>query len=151
MATTPRHDRTANLTLQIKYSCFVEDCERKCGTPEKRRRHLIDKHHYPKNFFFAVALHGIEGRRSLLEDHHARRARRSSSLTESITSRDADDGEVSQGADALTSNRKGPTRKEGEPPSPDQMDHLTSAMSELNVVPPSIRFGRGGRAGFARR
>ena len=30
------------------YGCFVEDCERKCSTPQKRRLHLIDKHGFPK-------------------------------------------------------------------------------------------------------
>ena len=39
-------------TLQAKgektYGCFVEDCDRKCSTPQKRRMHLIDKHGYPK-------------------------------------------------------------------------------------------------------
>ena len=30
------------------YGCFVEDCERKCSTPQKRRLHLIDKHMFPK-------------------------------------------------------------------------------------------------------
>ena len=39
-------------TLQAKgertYACFVEDCERKCSTPQKRRLHLIDKHGFPK-------------------------------------------------------------------------------------------------------
>lgn len=30
------------------YGCFVEDCERKCSTPQKRRMHLIDKHMFPK-------------------------------------------------------------------------------------------------------
>jgi hypothetical protein len=39
-------------TLQAKgektYACFVEDCDRKCSTPQKRRLHLIDKHGFPK-------------------------------------------------------------------------------------------------------
>ena len=30
------------------YACFVEDCDRKCSTPQKRRLHLIDKHGFPK-------------------------------------------------------------------------------------------------------
>ncbi|KAE8410905.1 hypothetical protein BDV36DRAFT_289183 [Aspergillus pseudocaelatus] len=30
------------------YGCFIEDCERKCSTPQKRRMHLIDKHMFPK-------------------------------------------------------------------------------------------------------
>lgn len=57
----------------IQFSCFVEDCGRKCRTPQKRRLHLIDKHMFPKNYFFAVTKAGIDGRRSLLTDGHARR------------------------------------------------------------------------------
>lgn len=30
------------------YGCFVEDCDRKCSTPQKRRLHLIDKHMFPR-------------------------------------------------------------------------------------------------------
>jgi hypothetical protein len=67
-----------------KFSCFVEDCERKCRTPQKRRLHLIDKHMYPKNFFFAVTKSGIDGRRSLLSDNIHRR-RRSSTTTTTTT------------------------------------------------------------------
>ena len=37
--------------------------------------HLIDKHCYPKNYFFAVTREGVDGRRSmLLEGGHRRRA-----------------------------------------------------------------------------
>ena len=39
-------------TLQAKgektYGCYVEDCDRKCSTPQKRRLHLIDKHGFQK-------------------------------------------------------------------------------------------------------
>lgn len=30
------------------YGCFVEGCERKCSTLQKRRMHLIDKHMFPR-------------------------------------------------------------------------------------------------------
>lgn len=32
----------------MQFGCFVEGCERKCSTPQKRRRHLIDKHMFPR-------------------------------------------------------------------------------------------------------
>lgn len=32
----------------VQYGCFVEDCEKKCSTPQKRRMHLVDKHMFPK-------------------------------------------------------------------------------------------------------
>ncbi|KAF9913777.1 hypothetical protein BX616_009603 [Lobosporangium transversale] len=41
------------------YQCFVEGCDRLCSTPVKRRRHLIDKHHYPKWFNFDLVLTGV--------------------------------------------------------------------------------------------
>lgn len=28
--------------------CFVEDCDKLCADPAKRRLHVIDKHNYPK-------------------------------------------------------------------------------------------------------
>ncbi|KAK0722344.1 hypothetical protein B0T26DRAFT_702352 [Lasiosphaeria miniovina] len=55
------------------YSCLVEGCERKCMTPQKRRMHLIDKHMYPKNYFFGMIRDGIDGRQSLLLDGGRRR------------------------------------------------------------------------------
>ncbi|EIT72625.1 hypothetical protein F9C07_10878 [Aspergillus flavus] len=37
------------------YGCFIEDCERKCSTPQKRRMHLIDKHMFPKRAIITFA------------------------------------------------------------------------------------------------
>lgn len=31
-----------------QYQCFVEDCDKICSTPQKRRMHLTDKHIFPK-------------------------------------------------------------------------------------------------------
>ncbi|KJR82309.1 c2h2 type zinc finger domain containing protein [Sporothrix schenckii 1099-18] len=71
------------------YACFVEGCERKCGSSDKRRRHLIDKHSFPHNFFFSITQYGIDGRQSLLVDdgrrqHHHRRQ----SSTGTVTKKD---------------------------------------------------------------
>ena len=140
----------------IQYSCFVEGCERKCMTHQKRRMHLIDKHMYPKNFFFAVTKDGIDGRRSLLNDggHHRRR---SSTNTQTKESR--------RRASLLEAGNTGANEAYKSPPSPPavgekkstgteqvdkEMADLTGAMSSLQFVPPSIRFGRG-RAGFSKR
>ncbi|RYP25795.1 hypothetical protein DL768_011827 [Monosporascus sp. mg162] len=146
------------------YSCFVEGCDRKCRTPQKRRQHLIDKHLYPKNYFFAVTREGVDGRRSmLLEGGHRRRA------SSSATSTGAPNG-----AARRTSQRKAEAPKEGageskpvaeqkstqglEAKSPAKesvdvaMEDLTGAMSALQFVPPSIRFGRGrGKSGFSKK
>ncbi|KAK1826945.1 hypothetical protein QBC39DRAFT_394036 [Podospora conica] len=141
------------------YSCFVEDCEKKCSTPQKRRMHLIDKHIYPKNFFFAITRDGIDGRRSLLlEGGHRRRRSSLASMTgtkthASTSSQAAVGGE---GSKEPASQPQAPADQQVEKVpqgKPDVvMDDLSGAMSALQFVPPSIRFGRGGRkAGFAKR
>ncbi|KAH7162638.1 hypothetical protein B0J13DRAFT_15557 [Dactylonectria estremocensis] len=146
------------------YSCFVEGCERKCLTHQKRRMHLIDKHMYPKNFFFGVTKDGIDGRRSLLvEGHHRRRSstttqskesRRRASLLEATTSQ-TEAGTQTKEPTPKTTPPKKPEKTTAKAPDNDEsvdidMAGLTGAMSSLNFVPPSVRFGRG-RAGFSKR
>ncbi|KPM36828.1 hypothetical protein AK830_g9736 [Neonectria ditissima] len=150
------------------YSCFVEGCERKCMTHQKRRMHLIDKHMYPKNFFFAVTKDGIDGRRSLLIEsgHHRRRSstntqskesRRRASLLDAAGSQSQAQTQAGEITEANPKPAPSPkaekatekTPKTGGPVDSDMAD-LTGAMSALHFVPPSIRFGRG-RAGFAKR
>ncbi|KAF0327280.1 C2H2 type zinc finger domain protein [Colletotrichum asianum] len=150
------------------YSCFVEGCERKCMTPQKRRMHLIDKHMYPKNFFFAVTKEGIDGRRSLLVEggHHRRKS--SSAVNTKESKRKSSILETQGGGKQKEEGRKPPAEDEGKTssavsqpaaPTPDpterpdtEMEDLAGAMSALQFVPNSVRFGRGGgRAGFAKR
>lgn len=115
--------------------------------------HLIDKHMYPKNFFFAVTRDGIDGRRSLLLEGGHRRRR--SSVATAASQPPAES--CSSGPDPA--KEKPPTKANASSTTeqkPDEkpdiaMDDLTGAMSSLQFVPPSIRFGRGGRAGFAKR
>ncbi|KAK1756088.1 hypothetical protein QBC47DRAFT_379045 [Echria macrotheca] len=138
------------------YSCFVEGCERKCSTPQKRRMHLIDKHVYPKNFFFAVTRDGIDGRRSLLlEGGHRRRrssvaaaaaaAAKGQPSKQELPSVENSETAAEQSTVADTASSSGVSK-------PDVvMDDLAGAMSSLQFVPSSIRFGRGGRkTGFAK-
>ncbi|KAI9883027.1 MAG: hypothetical protein M1823_005204 [Watsoniomyces obsoletus] len=80
------------------YACFVEDCDRVCSAPPKRRLHLIDKHMYPKNYDFAIVNHGIDQRTSMLRSprehrrrssagfHTVHRERRRSATLESLRS-----------------------------------------------------------------
>ncbi|OHE96092.1 zinc finger protein [Colletotrichum orchidophilum] len=145
------------------YSCFVEGCERKCMTPQKRRMHLIDKHGFPKNYFFAVTKEGVDGRRSLLVEagHHRRKSsnafsitkgsKRRSSILDSSTSQG---GESQMSGDAVAKSEAGPVPAQlaTMERSDTEMEDLAGAMSALNFVPNSVRFGRGGgRAGFAKR
>ncbi|KAK1971904.1 zinc finger protein [Colletotrichum sublineola] len=145
------------------YSCFVEGCERKCMTPQKRRMHLIDKHSFPKNYFFAVTKEGIDGRRSLLVEggHHRRKSsgafgttkesKRRSGTQESSAPQARESGRPD---DAVTkiSTESPPTDPVTTERPDTEMDDLAGAMSALHFVPNSVRFGRGGgRAGFAKR
>lgn len=142
---------------------------------------MIDKHMYPKNFFFAVTRDGVDGRRSmLLEGGHRRRRSsldmkqvRRNSLVESGKAKqgpgpeashdegkemmpeerpDVDmDGGSSKARDESAVSVKHEGRTGAAPGRPDvDMDDLTGAMSSLKFVPRSVRFGRGGRAGFAK-
>lgn len=123
--------------------------------------HLIDKHMYPKNFFFAITRDGIDGRRSLLIEDRSRGRRQQQKLSaaaaprpvSSSQNRKGDEPGVVEKPNASTDGRptmeieqKSPDRQ------PDQdMEDLSSAMSSLKFVPMSVRFGRGGKAGFAKR
>ncbi|KAK4106098.1 hypothetical protein N658DRAFT_389780, partial [Parathielavia hyrcaniae] len=151
------HDSFAQLRREKgerTYSCFVEGCERKCSTPQKRKRHLIDKHMYPINFFFAITRDGIDGRRSLLVEGRSRRRRSSAAaapLPGSSQTWGQESGVTTQpseptdGSAAQDPGQISPERQ------PDQeMEDLSSAMSSLRFVPTSIRFGRGKKAGFAK-
>jgi hypothetical protein len=110
--------------------------------------HLIDKHMYPKNFFFAITREGVDGRRSmLLEGGHRRR--RSSTVTKQ--SRRNSLIEPGKGDEQTEPSVKDEDTSQSRTERTDvDMDELAGAMSSLNFVPRSIRFGRGGRAGFAK-
>ncbi|KAH0564782.1 hypothetical protein GP486_001827 [Trichoglossum hirsutum] len=157
------------------YACFVEDCDRKCSTPQKRRMHLIDKHMFPKDYDFRVINDGIDKRSSMLRSHHRRRnsaatqaaqieqrARRraslpaSSTVTENAKTFEESDPNKVVGGDTQESSRQTPS----EPPEPvnpldrpdEDMLDLAKSMSALRFVPPSVRFGRGrGKVGFSQR
>ncbi|KAK4123202.1 hypothetical protein N657DRAFT_542883, partial [Parathielavia appendiculata] len=151
------HDSFAQLRREQgerTYSCFVEGCEKKCSTPQKRKMHLIDKHMYPKNFFFAITRDGIDGRQSLLVEGRARR-RRSSAATApgpgSSQNRGQESGvtkQPSEPTDACDAQDPGQISPKQQPDQ--EMEDLSSAMSSLRFVPMSVRFGRGKKAGFAK-
>ncbi|KHN95117.1 C2H2 type zinc finger domain protein [Metarhizium album ARSEF 1941] len=139
------------------FSCFVEGCERKCLTHQKRRLHMIDKHMYPKNFFFGVTKEGIDGRRSLLVegDHRRRRSSTASIAHEArrragtLKEQDAGSKDDVKHMKLLSSDHVKETTSKRENVDADMAD-LTETMSALQFVPHSIRFGRGGRAGFSK-
>jgi hypothetical protein len=121
--------------------------------------HLIDKHMYPKNFFFVISREGIDGRRSLLLEGQRRRRRRSSTGTSSRPSSSQGQGQSQELDVAEESSRPTESRAAEELPreadaqqQPDTvMEDLSGAMSALQFVPMSVRFGRGKKAGFSKR
>lgn len=126
--------------------------------------HLVDKHQYPQNYFFAITREGIDGRRSLLQDKRGRHRRRSNPAASDQQSC-KNQGQEPMATDEATepakdvaaaepgqTNPKQQPRQANPEQQPDhEMEDLSSAMSSLWFVPMSVRFGRGGRAGFAKR
>jgi hypothetical protein len=117
--------------------------------------HLIDKHMYPKNFFFAITREGIDGRRSLLLEGRGRR-RRSSATKGTRPGSSQGQGQDIVAPEKTSQPTDGPAAQDPSQQSPEQqrdqeMEDLSSAMSSLRFVPMSVRFGRGKKAGFAKR
>lgn len=118
---------------------------------------------YPKNYFFALTKDGIDGRQSLLLDEGHRRRRSSTATTGSVSKtsqrrqslRQAEalkpQGDEETGA-APVGSRGSPGKASPSEPPEVEMNDLTAAMSALQFIPTSVKFGRGrGKAGFAKR
>ncbi|KAM7207384.1 hypothetical protein V8F20_002264 [Naviculisporaceae sp. PSN 640] len=159
------------------FSCFVETCDRKCMTASKRNRHLVDKHHFPRNYFFSVTTRGIDGRMSMLNEeprwkrnqHHEPRGQQEYTKKAPIALGDPVTEPRTypiRGQPEATAHVTAPSTTDGDPieldpvvddtaqerrpePVDVQMDDLAGAMSSLQFVPQSIRFGRG-RKGFSK-
>ncbi|KAI0145727.1 hypothetical protein F4776DRAFT_607689 [Hypoxylon sp. NC0597] len=138
------------------YSCFVEGCDRKCRTPQKRRSHLIDKHMYPKNYFFAVTKEGVDGRQSLLLESGHRRQKSSTTTNSSGPKSPGRRQSLRQTETSKPGIEVPKTETSTKVSSPTEardidMEDLSSAMSALQFVPMSVRFGhRKGKTGFAK-
>ncbi|KAJ6264871.1 Zinc finger protein [Drechslerella dactyloides] len=57
------------------FACFLDDCDKVCVSPGKRRAHLIDKHHYHPSFNFFIVNDGIDRATSLLAASPVRKSR----------------------------------------------------------------------------
>ena len=145
------------------------DCDKICSTPQKRRMHLIDKHMFPKNYDFFIVNSGIDKRSSMLRtrhrrpssaasralyrEHQANGGSKSSMPAEKETKEALMDPAMPSIPTAIepTSIRSGKASGAQENPSDVDMDSLSSTLNALKFVPPSVRFGRGGRkGGFSR-
>ncbi|KAI4265845.1 MAG: hypothetical protein L6R38_009145 [Xanthoria sp. 2 TBL-2021] len=150
------------------YRCFVEDCNKVCSTPQKRRMHLQAKHFFPKDYDYFIVNDGIDKRSSMLRTRH----RRASSAASRALHRNQKNGGAHQeqqsplkGTDHGQDIKVADLERISSSDSPEEdslgtspasrnrdMEELTSTMSALKFVPPSVRFGRGGRAaGLSRR
>jgi hypothetical protein len=127
-------------------------------TPKARRLHLIQGHGYPKEYYFAVTNKGIGGllkrwgegaslmrgqwkpREPAAADSPATHPERPSVLIEE----DDDEEDDVPSTSALNNNSQHP------PKAGEGVDSLAESLNALSLVPPSIRFGRGGKnGGFA--
>ncbi|KAL8942094.1 MAG: hypothetical protein Q9216_001860 [Gyalolechia sp. 2 TL-2023] len=148
------------------YRCFVEDCDKICSTPNKRRMHLQAKHFFPKDYDFFIVNDGIDKRSSMLRTKHRRGSSAASravhrgpkpsnapnkpSSSKNVVHKDVSQGSGVQRTSPETSVTMDSVDESSTSP-PNEMDELTSTMSALKFVPPSVRFGKGGRAaGLAR-
>lgn len=139
------------------FACFVEYCGKLCQTPQKRRLHLIDKHHFPKNYNFFIAKDGLDKRHSLLVPSTKQRSL-SQQLSNTWTStKSSEDQSMNQHlasvASSSTSPEPNPVMTPASSNAEIDIDSLTKNMSSLKFVPNSVRFGRGGRGrgGLARK
>ncbi|KAI6250589.1 hypothetical protein HI914_00646 [Erysiphe necator] len=116
------------------YACFVEDCDRLCSSPQKRKMHMIDKHFFPKDYDFYVVNHGIGNRSSMLKSWNRRIG---GSLDVSSAPDDKHKTQLRVEKTLTSATAMSNSQKSLE----DQnMNDLASAMSSLRFIPPSVRF-----------
>lgn len=143
-----------------QYGCFIETCERKCSTPQKRRLHLIDKHMFPRvrlkqaiianraqdsniciqSYNFYIINDGIDNQTSLLRPMNSDRNRRRIS-TASISSinegrlrrRSSVSQPMPSAAVSQTANQINATNSDDM-----EIDELERSMSALRFVPTSV-------------
>ena len=139
----------------------MEDCDKVCSTPQKRRMHLQAKHFFPKDYDYFIVNDGIDKRSSMLRTRH----RRASSAASRALQRNQKTSGVHHDQQSSSKGTHQDTEIEGVNPQQisselseegftgasqatrnRDIDQLTSTMSAMKFVPPSVRFGRGGRA-----
>ncbi|KAF8166613.1 hypothetical protein K438DRAFT_1730707 [Mycena galopus ATCC 62051] len=140
------------------FACHLASCTKLFLTPKARRLHLINGHGYPKEYFFAVTNKGVGGLlkrwgdgASLMRGEWKPRESPAASGTShpepppSVLVEEDDDDEDE---DEMP-NASGPSHaSQQHPPATGAgVDSLADSLNALSLVPPSIRFGRGGKNG----
>ena len=115
------------------YACFVEDCDKLCGSSQKRRMHLIDKHMFPRNYDFFIVNDGMDKRNSMLRLETGQSRRGSTADSARRMSTTSEYSRVGNGLDRRVSKSNSPD---------DAVEGISSAMAALKFVPPSVKFGR---------
>ncbi|KAJ5512327.1 Zinc finger C2H2 [Penicillium fimorum] len=116
------------------FGCFIEDCERKCSTPQKRRLHLIDKHMFPRSYNFYIVNDGIDTQTSMLRPMNSHRRR--------ISTSSALEGRLRRRSSASQSNPPAAAVPEKKTPNDMDIDELEKSMSALKFVPTSVTRNR---------
>ncbi|KAF5373361.1 hypothetical protein D9615_007368 [Tricholomella constricta] len=140
------------------FACHLPSCARLFSTPKTRRLHLIQAHGYPKEYFFAVTNKGVggllkrwgEGASMIRGEWKARESKEDDEDDDEDTPGQAAHDVDSELATPTGPHPRGPVdrAKEGDDSNMDEsLDGLADTMESLTLVPPSIRFGRGGRKG----
>ncbi|KAF1947487.1 hypothetical protein EJ02DRAFT_91304 [Clathrospora elynae] len=122
------------------YACLVPTCDRLCSTPQKRRLHCIDKHHFPRNYDFIIVKDGIDRRNSMLIPRHQRRSSTFSSTSgiTGVTGRQRGESVASAASEGMeiTKDQEGDQGEDG-------MEEEEDQDGEPRRYPTRLR-GRGG-------
>ncbi|KAB8245125.1 C2H2 type zinc finger domain protein [Aspergillus flavus] len=124
------------------YGCFIEDCERKCSTPQKRRMHLIDKHMFPKTYNFYIVNDGIDKQTSMLRPMNSHRRRISATPTSPQEGRLRHRQSSLSHANPVSGQDVAPQLQMGE----SEIAQLERSMSALRFVPASVTRGHARRS-----
>lgn len=129
------------------YACFVQECDRKCSTPQKRRLHLIDKHMFPKAYNFRIVDQGLDKTSSLLLTGQRRRLssgiqslnrNRRSSLAEASFSANSPTDTLST-AQSISNGSFSDATDSAEPDADAGIETLEQSFAALRFVPPSVQ------------
>ncbi|KAJ6477477.1 hypothetical protein DFH09DRAFT_1292996 [Mycena vulgaris] len=136
------------------FACHLASCGRMFLTPKARRLHLIQGHGYPKEYYFAVTNKGVggllkrwgEGASLMRGEWKAREPAAAAIRPDGVlVEEDDDDEDEALSTTPLSRPSQQYPSVEGE-----GVDSLADSLNALSLVPPSIRFGRGGKnGGFA--
>lgn len=149
------------------FACHLASCGRLFLTPKARRLHLIQAHGFPKEYFFAVTNKGVggllkkwgEGVSLVRGPWKSRDRQETKDENEELEDSGEDEETVGSHGQVNSENEKRSDRNKLHVATHDEgntvdsakedllVDGLTRTMDSLNMVPPSVRFGRGGKNG----